>query len=102
MRDKQQHSKSVLKTCRLACAKQVLASAFKDRIPGCMQVFKARWNGVQDVAVKQLIQSTSDIAKTEFLREVTKHTKHCQIIATKDWAMHALQTRFAVSRSSSH
>ncbi|KAK9807188.1 hypothetical protein WJX73_005815 [Symbiochloris irregularis] len=34
------------------------------------QVFKARWNGVQTVAVKQLIQATSDKAKTEFLREV--------------------------------
>ncbi|KAK9802724.1 hypothetical protein WJX73_001425 [Symbiochloris irregularis] len=34
------------------------------------QVFKAKWNGVQIVAVKQLIQATSDKAKTEFLREV--------------------------------
>ncbi|KAK9803523.1 hypothetical protein WJX73_002438 [Symbiochloris irregularis] len=34
------------------------------------QVFKAKWNGVQTVAVKQLIQSTSDKAKTDFLREV--------------------------------
>ena len=34
------------------------------------QVFKAKWNGVQIVAVKQLHNVTSKRAELEFLREV--------------------------------
>lgn len=36
----------------------------------CVQVFKAKWNGIQIVAVKQLQESCDAKAKLAFLREV--------------------------------
>ena len=51
------------------------------------QVFKAKWNGVQTVAAKQLIQSTSDKAKTDFLRErIPRLSCHGSTLMSNDWA----------------
>ena len=35
-----------------------------------VQVFKAKWNGIDTVAVKQLLAATTEKAKLDFLREV--------------------------------
>lgn len=45
-----------------------------------VQVYMARWNGVQVVAVKQLLQATTDKAKMDFLREVLQASiKPCPV-----------------------
>ena len=54
-----------------------------------MQVFKAKWNGVQVVAVKQLRAISDDKAQLSFLREVRtelhKPELQCMLVQVRQW-----------------